>query len=209
RRTNHMDYFHDHIPLMKPWFDQDEQQGVLEVLGSGWVTLGPKVQAFEQQIAALVGARHGVATNSATTSLHLALQTSNLRPGDGVIVAAHTCMATVNAIVMAGGVPVFADIDRRTFNLDVTATEATITDRVKGILLVHQIGLPADVDAFKQLAAKYGLILVEDAATAFGAQYRGRYLGGHGTPTAYSFHPRKIITTGEGGMLMLDDDEAA
>jgi dTDP-4-amino-4,6-dideoxygalactose transaminase len=194
---------------MKPWFDEDEQQGTLEVLNSGWVSLGPKVAAFEQQIAALVGAKHGVATNSATTALHLALLVAGLRPGDQVIVPAHTCMATVNAIVMAGGVPVFADIDRRTFNLDVAAAEAAISEDVRAILLVHQIGLPADVDAFKQLAARYGLILVEDAATAFGARYKGRYVGGHGAPTGYSFHPRKTITTGEGGMLMLEDDEAA
>jgi dTDP-4-amino-4,6-dideoxygalactose transaminase len=204
-----MDCFHDHIPLMKPWFDDDERQGVVEVLNSGWITVGPKVAAFEQQIAALVGAKHGVATNSATTALHLALLVSGLRPGDRVIVPAHTCMATANAIIMAGGVPVFADIDPRTYNLDPEAAEAAITDDIRGILLVHQIGLPADVDAFKTLAARYGLILVEDAATAFGARYKGRYLGGHGTCTGYSFHPRKIITTGEGGMLMLENEETA
>jgi dTDP-4-amino-4,6-dideoxygalactose transaminase len=204
-----MELFYDHIPLMKPWFDEDEQRGVLDVLKSGWITLGPKVQAFEEQIAALVGAPHAVATNSATTALHLGLKVAGLQPGDHVIVPAHTCMATVNAIVMAGGVPVFADIDRRTFNLDIQAAEAVLTDRVRGILLVHQIGLPADLDGFQQLAARHQLILVEDAATAFGARYRGRYLGSQENPAAYSFHPRKIITTGEGGMLMLQDEGAA
>lgn len=204
-----MNIFADHIPLMKPWVDEDEEREVLEVLRSGWVTQGRKVAALEAHLAGLVGARHGVATNSATSALHLGLLVAGIRPGDHVVVPSLTCMATVNAIVMAGAEPVFADVDRRTFNLDPSAVEAVLTDAVRGILLVHQVGLPADVGAFQTLARKRGLVLVEDAATAVGGKVAGRYLGGHGQPAAYSFHPRKIITTGEGGMLMLEDDSAA
>ncbi|HXG08804.1 MAG TPA: DegT/DnrJ/EryC1/StrS family aminotransferase [Gemmataceae bacterium] len=200
--------FTDHIPLLKPWIDEEELQGVLAVLQSGWISQGPVTQQLEQAIARLVGAPHAVAVNSATSALHLAFQTAGLRRGDKVIVPAHTCMATVNAIVMAGGVPVFADIDLRTYNLDPVAAEAALDDEVRAICVVHQIGLPADLDAFVALARRRGLILVEDAATAFGAKYRGRYLGGHGNPTVYSFHPRKMITTAEGGMVVLWDDGA-
>jgi dTDP-4-amino-4,6-dideoxygalactose transaminase len=180
--------------------------GIAEVLKSGWISQGPKVQEFEQQIAALVGAPHAVATNSATSALHLAFQVSGLAPGQKVIVPAHTCMATVNGFCLAGGVPVFADIDRRTFNLDPGAVEPLLDDdQVRAIALVHQIGLPADIDSFRSLADRYDIILIEDAATSFGAKYRGRYVGGHTNPTVYSFHPRKMITTGEGGMVVLWD----
>jgi dTDP-4-amino-4,6-dideoxygalactose transaminase len=117
-------------------------------------------------------------------------------------------MATVNAIILAGLRPVFADIDLRTFNLDPGAAESVIDRDVRAICVVHQIGLPADLDAFARLAARHQLILIEDAATAFGAKYRGRYIGGHGNPTAYSFHPRKMITTGEGGLIILWDAAA-
>jgi perosamine synthetase len=207
-----MSYFQDHIPLLKPWIDEDELQAVHEVLCSGWLSQGPVVQRFEAAIGAMVGAPHAVATNSATTALHLALQVSGLLPGDKVIVPAHTCMATVNAIILTGGIPIFADIDSRTFNLDPIAAEAALEEGVRAILLVHQIGLPANLEAFRQLATRHQLLLIEDAATAFGARYDGQHLGAHGNPTVYSFHPRKMITTGEGGMVILwraDQDERA
>src|SRR5437879_1289076 len=204
-----MDYFTDHIPLLRPWIDDDELNAVTTVLKSGWLSQGPKVQEFEREVAALVGAPHAVAVNSATSALHLAFQVAGLKPGDKVIVPAHTCMATVNGLMLAGGVPVFADIDRRTFNLDLDAVQDVLDDSVRAIALVHQIGLPGDLDAFWHFSRKHQLILVEDAATAFGAKYCDRYLGAHGNPTVYSFHPRKMITTGEGGMGMLWDDEQA
>ena len=116
-------------------------------------------------------------------------------------------MATVNAIIIAGGIPVFADIDSRTFNMEPACAEAVLDDRVRTITVVHQIGLPADLDGFRALAARRGVFLVEDAATAFGAKYRGRYLGSHGNPAVYSLHARKMISTGEGGMLMLFNEE--
>jgi perosamine synthetase len=202
-----MEYFGDHIPLLKPWIDDDELREVEAVLKSGWISQGPKVKELEDKVAAFVGARFAVATNSATTALHLALQVAGLQRGDNVIVPAHTCMATVNAIIMANGAPVFADIDPRTFNMEPAYAEAVLNDEVRAITIVHQIGLPADLDGFRNLAERHRLILVEDAATAFGAKYRGRYLGSHGNPTVYSLHPRKMITTGEGGMLMHFNEE--
>ncbi len=201
--------FDDHIPLARPWLGGAEYEAVREVLESGWISQGPRVAAFEGELARFVGARFGVATNAATSALHLALVVAGVRSGDEVICPATTCMATANAICHAGGRPVFADIDPHTFNLDPQSAEAAIGPATRAIMLVHQIGQPADVAAFEDLCANNGLLLVEDAATALGARYRGRYVGGHGRPTCFSFHPRKMITTGEGGMLMLGSAEAA
>lgn len=203
------DLFSEHIPLMRPWLGQEEADAVREVIETGWVSLGPKVAEFERQIAALVGARHAVATTSATAALHLALQTLGLRRGDEVILPSFTCMANANAVIVAGGVPRFADIERDTYNLDPADVERRIGPATRAIMMVDQIGLPADLDAFRALAERRGLLLVDDAATALGSRYKGRYVGGHGVPTCYSFHPRKMITTGEGGMLVTDDEAMA
>jgi len=198
-----MSQFDNQIPLLKPWIDDDELREVETVLRSGWISQGPKVKEFEDRLAAWLGAPWAVATNSATSALHLALQLSGLRRGEKVVVPAHTCMATVNAVCMAGGLPVFADIDPRTFNMGPSDAEAVLTADVRGIVVVHQIGLPADLDGFRELARRRELFIVEDAATALGAKYRGAYLGSHGHPTVFSLHPRKMITTGEGGVLTL------
>lgn len=200
------DLFANHVPLMRPWLGEEEVQAIREVVLSGWVCLGPKAAELERRIAAMVGAKHGVATNSATSALHLTMQVMGVKPGDEVIIPTFTCMANANAVVIAGGVPTFADIDRRTYNLDAADVERRIGPKTRAIMMVDQIGLPADLDAMKAVADKHSLLLFDDAATAFGAKYKGRYLGGHGVPTSYSFHPRKMITTGEGGMIMLDDD---
>jgi dTDP-4-amino-4,6-dideoxygalactose transaminase len=200
------DLFSAHIPLMRPWLGEEEVEAVREVILSGWVSLGPKVAEFESKLAAFVGAKYAVATTAATTALHLALQVAGLRRDDEVILPSFTCMANANAVIIAGGVCRFADIRRSSYNLDPEDVERRLTDRTRAIMMVDQIGLPAELDAFRALAAKHGLILVDDAATALGSTYRGRPVGGHGVPTCYSFHPRKMITTGEGGMMVTDDE---
>lgn len=199
------DLFADQIPFLKPWLGEEEAAAVREVILSGWVSLGPKVAEFERAIAAFVGTQQGVATNAATTALHLALIVSGVQPGDEVLVPSFTCMATVNAIILAGAAPRFIDIEARTFNMDAQDAEARITSRTRAIMVVDQIGLPADLDAFVALSRKHDLIVIEDAATALGARYKGRTLGGCGVPACFSFHPRKMITTGEGGMLVTDN----
>jgi dTDP-4-amino-4,6-dideoxygalactose transaminase len=203
------DLFSDQIPLLRPWLGEEEAEAAREVILSGWISLGPRTQQFENAVADLVGARRAVATSSATAALHLALQTAGLQRGDEVIMPTFTCMANANAVLLAGGVPRFADIERSTYNLDPADVERRLTERTRAVMVVDQIGLPANLDAFRDLAERNGLLLVDDAATAFGARYKDRYLGGHGITTCYSFHPRKMITTGEGGMLVTDDVEQA
>jgi dTDP-4-amino-4,6-dideoxygalactose transaminase len=197
-----MTLFDDHIPLLRPWLGEEEAEAARQVILSGWVSQGPTVERFEKAMAEEIGARHAVATNAATSALHLALLVSGIRPGDEVICPATTCMATANAICHAGAVPVFADVDPDTFNLDPADVAERLTPRVRAIMVVHQIGLPAPIEPFEQLAREHGLVVVEDAATAMGARSGGRFLGSSGNATCFSFHPRKIITTGEGGMLL-------
>ncbi len=203
------DLFAGQIPFLKPWLGEEEAAAVREVILSGWISLGPKTASFESALAEYVGARHAVATNAATTALHLALLVAGVVPGDEVLCPSFTCMATINAILLAGGVPRFVDIERRTYNMDAQDAARRLTPRTRAIVLVDQIGLPADLDAFRALAQRHDLLLIEDAATALGARYKGKVVGGCGVPACFSFHPRKMITTGEGGMLVLDDAAAA
>ncbi len=200
------DLFADQIPFLKPWVGEEEVEAVREVILSGWLSMGPKTAEFERAVASLVGAQHGVGTNSATTALYLMLRVAGVEPGDEVLCPSFTCMATANAILLAGASPRFVDIDPRTFNMDPESAEAQLTPRTRAIMLVDQIGMPADLDAFITLSRRYDLLLVEDAATALGARYKKRPIGAWGVPACFSFHPRKMITTGEGGMLMTDNE---
>jgi perosamine synthetase len=198
------------VPIARPSFGQLEEEAVIEVLRSGWVSQGPRVAEFERQFAEYVGAEHAVAVSSCTTALHLALVAAGVKPGDEVICPSLSFIATANAIVYAGATPVFVDIDRSTFNLDPSRIEELITSRTRAILLVHQIGLPAAIDEIKAIASRHGLALVEDAACAIGSEYRGQRIGKpHTSMACFSFHPRKVLTTAEGGMLTTNDAELA
>jgi perosamine synthetase len=197
------------VPFARPYLPGGEAAALTEVIASGWVSQGPRVQAFEQAFAQRVGAPEAVAVTNCTSALHLALFACGVTAGDEVIVPSMSFIATANAVWQCGATPVFADIDPRTYNLDPAAAERAITERTKVIMPVHQLGLPADLAAFADLAERYGLTLVEDAACAIGATYRGQPIGSHGSIACFSLHPRKVITTGEGGVITLHDRELA
>ena len=197
------------VPFTRPHFGGGEVEAVGAAIESGWVSQGPRVQAFEAAFAERVGAAEAVATTNCTSALHLALYMVGVRPGDEVIVPSLSFIATANAVWACGATPVFADIDPSTYNLDPVAAERSITPRTRAIMPVHQIGLPADMDAFLAVAERHGLALVEDAACAVGATYRGRPIGSLGPLACFSLHPRKVITTGEGGMICVQEPELA
>ena len=195
------------IQIATPDTGEEEWHALLEPLRTGWLTQGPKVAAFEKAFAARHRVGHARASTSCTTALHLILAALDIGPGDEVILPAFTWIATANVIVYCGATPVFVDIDRETFNLDPAQVAAKVTARTKAIIAVHLFGLCADIDAVR--AAAPGIPIIEDAACAAGAAYKGRPAGGLGTAAAFSFHPRKSITTGEGGMVTTDDDALA
>jgi dTDP-4-amino-4,6-dideoxygalactose transaminase len=197
------------VPLARPSFGREEEEALLAALRSGWVTQGPRVEEFEARFAEAVGAPHAVAVSSGTAALFLALHALALGAGDEVIAPALGFIATANAIVHAGATPVLVDVDPATCNVDPEAVAAAVTPRTRAILLVHQLGLPADLDALQASAERHGLVLVEDAACAVGARHRGRPIGGSGNACCFSFHPRKVLVTGEGGMLTTADARLA
>ncbi|GAA3398382.1 aminotransferase class I/II-fold pyridoxal phosphate-dependent enzyme [Streptomyces roseoviridis] len=197
------------IPVMVPWLGEEEARAASETVLSGWVAQGPRVAAFERAFAERVGARHGVAVSSCTTALHLALLALGLGPGDEVVVPSLSFIATANAVRYTGAVPVFADVDLATGNLTAAGVDAVRTGRTKAVLLVHQGGVPADVSALRAACAGWGLPLVEDAACAIGSVVDGAPVGKGALLAAWSFHPRKLLTTGEGGMVTTDDDQWA
>lgn len=198
------------IPVSRPSFGAAEEAAVVEVLRSGWVTQGPRVAEFESKFADYVGAPHAVAVSSCTTALHLALVAAGIRPGDEVLCPSLSFIATANAIVHAGGVPVFVDINGSTYNMDPNCIEEAITPRTRAILVVHQIGSAAAMDDINEIAARRELMVIEDAACAIGSEYKGQRLGRpHSLMACFSFHPRKILTAGEGGMITTADTDIA
>jgi perosamine synthetase len=197
------------IPITKPALGEEEARAPFESIRSGWVTQGPKVAAFEQAVAGYVGAKHGIATTSCTTGLHLALASIGVGPGDEVIVPSFTFIASPNAILYTGATVVFCEIDPRTYNADPEDVERRVTKRTKAIMPVDQIGLSCDIAAINEIAERHGVDVVEDAAPTIGGTYKGRRVGSNAHQTVFSFHPRKVITTGEGGMITTDDDALA
>jgi perosamine synthetase len=197
------------VPFARPYLRGDEGDAVAEVIASGWVSQGPRVREFEAAFAARVGAAEAVAVSNCTTALQLALHVSGVGPGDEVVVPSMSFIATANAVWQCGATPIFAEVDPRTFNLDPEAAERAITPRTKAVMPVHQLGLPADMDRFLELGERHGVQVVEDAACAIGATYRSRPIGSLGPLACFSLHPRKVITTGEGGMITLQDAEVA
>ena len=197
------------VAFARPHLTGNEGEAVARVIATGWVSQGPQVQAFEAAFAERVGAADAVAVSNCTTALHLALHASGVGPGDEVIVPSLSFIATANAVLHCGARPVFADVDPRTYNLDPRAAERAITPRTKAIMPVHQVGLPADMDRFLELGERHGVAIVEDAACAIGALYKDRPVGSLGPLTCFSLHPRKVITTGEGGMITLQDADVA
>lgn len=194
------------VPIAAPVLDEREAEAARRAILSGWVTQGPEVAAFESEFAAAVGAAHACAVSSCTAALHLALLAVGVQPGDEVVTASHSFIATANSIRYCGAEPVFVDIDADTFNLDPARIEGAITPRTRAILCVHQIGMPCDLKAILPLAARHGLRVVEDAACAIGSEVRWdgqweRIGKPHADIACFSFHPRKVITTGDGGML--------
>jgi dTDP-4-amino-4,6-dideoxygalactose transaminase len=197
------------VPIARTSLTEAEIQSVLEPLRSGWLVQGPKVREFEDKWSAFTGAKHSIAVTSCTTGLHLSLAALGFGPGDEAIVPAFTWISTANVVEHLGGTVVFCDIDLNTFNLDVAQLESKITPRTKAILPVHLFGLAADMTAVNGIAQKHKLWVVEDAACGFGSQYLGQHVGTFGDTGCFSFHPRKAITTGEGGMITTQSDVLA
>jgi len=197
------------IPITRLSIGEEEAQAAAEAVRSGWLSTGKRVERFESAVAQYVGAKHAIAANSCTTALHLALIASGVKPGDEVICPSFSFIATANAILYAGATPVFVDIDPMTYNISVDLIEPSITPRTTAILPVSQIGLAADIPAILTIAKRHGLKVIEDAAPSLGATVGGTHIGNLSDFTCFSFDPRKILTTGEGGVITTNDSEAA
>ncbi|MFD7639956.1 DegT/DnrJ/EryC1/StrS family aminotransferase [Kitasatospora sp. NPDC059795] len=197
------------IPVMIPWLGEEEAEAAAEAVRSGWVAQGPRVAAFERAFAEAVGVPHAIAVSSCTTALHLALVGAGVGPGDEVVVPSLSFIATANAVTYVGATPVFADVEPATGNLTPETVAPLLTERTRAVIAVDQGGVPVDLDAIKALAEPRGIAVVEDAACAAGSVYRGRPVGAGADLAAFSFHPRKLLTTGEGGMVTCQDGELA
>ena len=197
------------IPLTRPHFGAQELREVQKVLDSGWVSQGPKAREFEARVAKYLGVKQAVSVVNCTAALHLSLLALGIKPGDEVLVADYTFPATGHSVLYCGAKPVFVDVDSKTFNIDPKLIEKEITSRTKAIIPVHTFGQPADMDAVMGIAEANNLKVIEDAACAFGATYKGRYAGTIGHMGCFSFHARKGITTGEGGMVVTSDKRVA
>jgi perosamine synthetase len=195
------------VPLSGPYVGAREEELALEVMRSGRLSLGPTIDRFEELLAERVGAPYAAAVSSGTAGLHLLCVTAGIGPGDEVITTPYSFAATANCFVYEGGVPVFADVDERTLNLDPAAVEAAVTPRTKAIVAVDIFGYPCELDPLRQIADRHGLALIQDSCEALGAEYRGAPIGAHGPACVFAFYPNKQITTGEGGMVTTHSEE--
>jgi perosamine synthetase len=195
------------VQLSGPYFDEREEELFLEVLRSGQLSLGPMLARFEEAFASRVGAGHAAAVSSGTAGLHLALLLAGVGPGDEVVTSPFSFVASANCALYVGAAPVFADVDPRTLNLDPAAVEAAVTERTRAVVAVDIFGYPCELDPLRELCERHGLVLVEDACEALGAEYRGRPLGSHGHLAVFAFYPNKQMTTGEGGMVVTGSAE--
>lgn len=195
------------IPYGRQTIEEDDIQAVVDVLRSDYLTTGPTVAAFEKLVADYVGAKYAVAISNGTSALHAACFAAGIGEGDEVITTPLTFAASANCVFYCGGTPVFADVDTRTYNIDPEDIKRKITDKTKAIIAVHLAGQPCDMDAIHQIAREHHLLVIEDGAHALGSVYKGKKVGTLSDMTTFSFHPVKPITTGEGGMIVTDDEE--
>jgi perosamine synthetase len=195
------------VPLSGPYLDEREEELVLEVLRSGRLSLGPTIDRFEELFAARTGAPYAAAVSSGTAGLHLLCVSAGIEAGDEVITTPYSFAASANCFVYEGGVPVFADVDARTLNLDPGAVEAAVTPRTKAIVAVDIFGYPCELDKLRAIAARHGLALIQDSCEALGAEYKGAPIGSHGPSAVFAFYPNKQITTGEGGMVTTHSED--
>jgi perosamine synthetase len=195
------------IPLSSPWLDEREEQLVLEVLRSGRLSLGPTIDSFEEALAEVVGAPYAAAVSSGTAGLHLLCVSAGVGPGDEVVTSPYSFVASANCAIYEGAKPVFADIDRRTLNLDPGAVEAAVTERTRAVVAVDIYGYPCELDELRAVCERHGVALIDDACEALGAHYRGAPVGSHGVSSVFAFYPNKQVTTGEGGMVTTHSEE--
>ncbi len=195
------------IPLAKPWIGEREEELVLEVLRSGRLSLGPTIDEFERLVAERVRAPYAAAVSSGTAGLHLLCRIAGIEPGDEVVTSTLSFAASANCFIYEGGVPVFADVDPRTLNMDPAAVEEAISERTKAIVAVDIFGYPCELDELRSVAERHGLAVIQDSAEALGAEYKGVPVGGHGVPAIFGFYPNKQLATGEGGVVTTHDEE--
>lgn len=198
----------DFIPVNEPLLDGNEKKYLLECIETGWISSeGPFIKEFEQKFAARMGRKHGIAVCNGTAAIDAAVEALGIGPGDEVIMPTFTIISCINQIIRNGAKPVLVDSDPITWNMDITQIESKITPRTKAIMVVHIYGLPVDMDPILDIAKRYGLMVIEDAAEMHGQTYKGKPCGSFGNISTFSFYPNKHITTGEGGMILTDDDE--
>ncbi len=194
------------IPIAKPYLTKDEAQAAYDTILSGWITQGPKVAEFEEKFAKYIGVEHAIAVSNCSTALHLTMIVAGIKEGDEVICPSMSFIATANCIKYVGATPVFVEVNND-YNLDIEDVKRKITSKTKAILIVHQLGLPVEIDEFSILCKERNLLLIEDAACAIGSSYKGKKIGSHSDLVCFSFHPRKVISTGDGGMITTSNKE--